>query len=206
MRTIRTVCPPPLLAATSAPNAGAIHQTALSVAGHRLPHREAHDSVAAAPRARDHRARFGLGLGKVEHVSAISGGGVVSASQGLHPRRLVDIAVAEERATFSFALNRAKPSSSYPVLLTADDYHGAHAPALAVASLDAVNLPAFAPVANTENLGGRDGSREYPASLNLLVNYMAAFSGCHDGYSGMPMVDPTTLTTQHALALPNHHA
>jgi hypothetical protein len=66
-------------------------------------------------------------------------------------------------------------------------------------------------VANTENLGGRDGSREFshdphsPASLNLLVNYMASFAGSRDGYSGTPMVDPTTGTTN-SLTLTSPHA
>jgi hypothetical protein len=118
---------------------------------------------------------------------------------------------ASSSKTSPTSSNTPSTSSSYPVLLTADDHHGAHGPALAVASLDAANLPVFDPVANIENPGGRNGSREFshdphsPASLNLLVNYMAAFAGSRDGYSGTPMVDSTTVTTN-SLILTNPHA
>ena len=78
----------------------------VDVAGHRLPHRELHDlAVAAASlRARDHRARLGFGLRKAEHVSAISGGGIIGASQGLHPIFVVADIAAQQPAPHRVAL------------------------------------------------------------------------------------------------------
>ena len=85
-------------------------------------------------------------------------------------------------------------------------------PGSTVANLDAMNLPAFAPVANVENSAGTDGSREFshdphsPAPLDLLVNYMASFTADGHGYGETtPMVDPTTVTTTHSLTLTNPH-
>jgi hypothetical protein len=83
--------------------------------------------------------------------------GTVTATITLSPGTSAAVVSSSSTTTSPTSSNTPSTSSSYPVLLTADDHHGAHAPASAVASLDAANLPAFAPVANTENLAGRDG-------------------------------------------------
>ena len=137
--------------------------------------------------------------------------GTVTATITLSPGTSAAVVASSATTTSPTSSNAANGSGSQSVPLTADDHQGAHAPASAAASLDAANLPAFAPVANAENPGGGDGSRELshdphsPASLNLLVNYMASFAGSRDGYSGTPMVDPTTGTTS-SLILTSPHA
>jgi hypothetical protein len=137
--------------------------------------------------------------------------GTVTATVTLSPGTSAAVIASKSTTTNPNSSNAPSTSSSHPVLLTADDHHEAHAPASAVASLDATNLPAFAPVANIANLGGRDGSGEFShdpyssANLDLLVNFMASFAGRRDGYSGTPMVDPTTVTTTHSLILTNPH-
>jgi hypothetical protein len=123
--------------------------------------------------------------------------GTVTATITLSPGTSAAVVSSSSTTTGPTSSNTPSTSSSYPVLLAADDHHEAHAPASAVASLDAANLPAFAPV-------GHDPHS--PADLNLLVNYMASFAGSRDGYSGTPMVDPTTVTTTHSLILTNPHA
>jgi hypothetical protein len=139
--------------------------------------------------------------------------GTVTATITLSPGTSGAVVASSSTTTNQTSSNAAHTSSSQPVPLTADDDHRAKGPGSTVANLDAMNLPAFAPVANVENSAGTDGSREFghhphlAGPLDLLVNYMASFAGDGHGYGETtPMVDPTAVTTTHSLTLTNHHA
>jgi hypothetical protein len=109
------------------------------------------------------------------------------------------VVVTGGSTTTSNAANTANTSEGPPPLTAVTDTgnHWAGGPAN-VASLDAANLPAFAPV-----LGGGpsdfDRDPQSSASLGLLVNYMAsAFPGSGTGLGGASMVD-AAVTTPHSL-------
>ena len=68
------------------------------------------------------------------------------------------------------------------------------------ASLDAANLPSFAPILGTGS-SGFDPDPHSPASPGLFVDYMAsAFAGSSVGFTGAPIEDPTAARPPQLLA------
>ena len=130
--------------------------------------------------------------------------GPATATIALSPGTSAAVVASSSTTTNPTSSNTANTSSSQPIPLTAAD-HWANGLGSNVPSLDAINLPAFAPADNIENSAGRGGSGEF--SHDLLVHYMASFAGSSDGYSGSPMIDSTTsTTTTYALDLSKPHA
>jgi hypothetical protein len=73
-----------------------------------------------------------------------------------------------------------------------------------VASLDATNLTAVAPILG---VGDADNNSNAGARLGLLVNYMAsAFGSSGNGYGGPAMIDETPVTTASPSLLISSHA
>jgi len=144
----------------------------------------------------------------------------VTANITLSPGTSSAVVASSSTTTNSTSSPTPSTSISQPIPLTADaslENHRADALASTVAGLEAIDLPAFAPVlgrgfADIEDSAGTSGSRELGqdphslASLGLFLNYMAStFAGSSGGYGGTPPVDPAVATTAHALALSNPH-
>jgi hypothetical protein len=100
--------------------------------------------------------------------------------------------------------NTASANLSPLTAATDTEHHWIGGPAT-VASLDAANLPSFGPVLGGGS-SGFDGDPHSPASLGLLVDYMAsAFADRSVGLMGTPIGnDPATATTPHLLTTPHH--
>jgi hypothetical protein len=117
------------------------------------------------------------------------------------------VIASSSTTTNSTSSNTTSTLSSQLVALTADagaENHLTGDNDSKIASLDAANLPAFAPVVGMDH-GNNDPNSG--ASLGLFVHYMAsAFASSSSGFSGTSMLDSTTQGTAPTAPLVNAHA
>ena len=132
--------------------------------------------------------------------------GTVTADITLSPGTSAMVVASSSTATTSTSLNTASTLSSQLVPLTADmgtENHLTGDLGSNIASLDATNLPAFAPVIGMDQ-GNKDLNSG--ASLGLLVDYMASAFASSSSFGETPMPDPTTGGTASTVPLANAHA
>ena len=131
--------------------------------------------------------------------------GTVTADITLSPGTSAMVVASSSTATTSTSLNTASTLSSQLVPLTADmgtENHLTGDLGSNIASLDATNLPAFAPVIGMDQ-GNKDLNSG--ASLGLLVDYMASAFASSSSFGETPMPDPTTGGAAFTVPLANAH-
>jgi len=110
--------------------------------------------------------------------------------------------VTASSTSIPISSNTASLNLSQLTAATDTENHWIDGPAT-VASFDAANLPSFGPILGGGS-SGFDGDPHSPASLGLLVEYMAsAFVDRSVGLMGAPMGDPATATTPQLLTAPH---